>query len=78
MSGVLSGVFAIYCMFTALRLMAVARVYAFSSIQPLVATLFAHFFLHEFLNLTMLVGIVLVSAGVILTQVFRPKEERQA
>src|ERR1019366_1391703 len=77
-SGVLSGVFAIYCMFTALRLMAVARVYAFSSLTPLVATLFAHFFLHEFLNGTMLAGILLVSTGVILTQVFRPKDERQA
>ena len=77
-SGVLSGVLAIYCMFTALRLMAVARVYAFSSLTPLVATLFAHFFLHEFLNLPMLLGIVLVSIGVILTQVFRPKDERQA
>jgi drug/metabolite transporter (DMT)-like permease len=77
-SGVLSGVLAIYCMFTALRLMAVARVYAFSSLTPLVATLFAHFFLHEFLNWLMLAGIVLVSIGVILTQVFRPQEERQA
>lgn len=77
-SGVLSGVLAIYCMFTALRLMAVARVYAFSSLTPLVATLFAHFFLHEFLNLLMLAGIVLVSMGVILTQIFRPKDERQA
>ncbi len=77
-SGVLSGVLAIYCMFTALRLMAVARVYAFSSLTPLVATLFAHFFLHEFLNLLMLASIVLVSVGVILTQVFRPKDERQA
>ena len=77
-SGVLSGVLAIYCMFTALRLMAVARVYAFSALQPLVATLFAHFFLHEFLNGLMLAGIVLVSIGVILTQVFRPKDERQA
>ena len=55
-SGVLSGVLAIYCMFTALRLMAVARVYAFSSLTPLVATLFAHFFLHEFLNGLMLAG----------------------
>lgn len=77
-SGVLSGVLAIYCMFTALRLMAVARVYAFSALTPLVATLFAHFFLHEFLNGLMLAGIVLVSIGVILTQIFRPKEERQA
>ena len=76
-SGVLSGVLAIYCMFTALRLMAVARVYAFSSLTPLVATLFAHFFLHEFLNGLMLAGIVLVSIGVILTQIFRPKDERQ-
>jgi drug/metabolite transporter (DMT)-like permease len=76
-SGVLSGVLAIYCMFTALRLMAVARVYAFSSLTPLVATLFAHFFLHEFLNGLMLSGILLVSVGVILTQVFRPKDERQ-
>jgi drug/metabolite transporter (DMT)-like permease len=77
-SGVLSGVLAIYCMFTALRLMAVARVYAFSSLTPLVATLFAHFFLHEFLNGLMLLGILLVSVGVILTQVFRPKNEQQA
>lgn len=77
-SGVLSGVLAIYCMFTALRLMAVARVYAFSSLQPLVAALFARFFLHEFLNGLMLGGILLVSIGVILTQVFRPKDERQA
>jgi drug/metabolite transporter (DMT)-like permease len=77
-SGVLSGVLAIYCMFTALRLMAVARVYAFSSLTPLVATMFAHFFLHEFLNWLMLTGIVLVSLGVVLTQVFRPTEERQA
>jgi len=77
-SGVLSGVLGIYCMFTALRLMAVARVYAFSSLTPLVATLFAHFFLHEFLNLLMLLSIVLVSTGVILTQLFRPDDERQA
>jgi drug/metabolite transporter (DMT)-like permease len=77
-SGVLSGVLAIYCLFTALRLMAVARVYAFSSLTPLVATLFAHFFLHEYLNGLVLGGVVLVSIGVVLTQVFRPSEERQA
>jgi len=77
-SGVLSGVFAIYCMFTALRLLAVARVYAFSALTPLLATLFAHFFLHEYLNMLMLMGILLVGIGVVLTQVFRPHEERQA
>jgi drug/metabolite transporter (DMT)-like permease len=77
-SGVLSGIVGIYCMFTALRLMAVARVYAFSSLTPLVATLFAHFFLREYLNVVMLLGVLLVSAGVALTQIFRPKEEKQA
>jgi len=77
-SGVLSGVIGIYCMFTALRLMSVARVYAFSSLTPLVATLFAHFFLREYLNLLMLLGVLLVSMGVTLTQIFRPKDERQA
>ncbi len=77
-SGVLSGIVGIYCMFTALRLMAVARVYAFSSLTPLVATLFAHFFLGEYLNATMLAGVLLVSVGVGLTQIYRPKDERQA
>jgi drug/metabolite transporter (DMT)-like permease len=77
-SGVLSGIVGIYCMFTALRLMAVARVYAFSALTPLVATLFAHFFLKEYLNFTMLMGVLLVSVGVGLTQIYRPKDERQA
>ena len=58
--------------------MAVARVYAFSSLTPLVATLFAHFFLHEYLNGFMLAGILLVSCGVGLAQIFRPREEVQA
>ena len=77
-SGVLSGVLAVYCLFTAFRLMAVARVSAFSSLTPLVATLFAHFFLHEYLNGLVFGGVLLVSIGVLLTQVFRPVEERQA
>jgi len=77
-SGVLSGVFAVYCLFTAFRLMAVARVSAFSSLTPLVATLLAHLFLHEYLNVLVFGGVALVSVGVLLTQVFRPAEERQA
>jgi len=77
-SGVLSGIFAVYCLFTAFRLMAVARVSAFSSLTPLVATLFAHFFLHEYLNGLVFGGVLLVSVGVLLTQVFRPAEEKQA
>lgn len=78
LSGVLSGIVAIYCMFTALRLMAVARVYAFSSLTPLAATIIAVLFLHEYLNTLMVGGILLVSLGVVLTQVFRPRDEQQA
>ena len=77
-SGVLSGIVGIYCMFTALRRMSVARVYAFSALTPLVAALFARFVLQEYLNGVMLAGILLVSLGVALTQIFRPREERQA
>jgi drug/metabolite transporter (DMT)-like permease len=74
-SGVLSGVIAIYCIFTALRLMEVARVYAITSLTPLVATLFAHFCLGEYLNLTMLAGVVLISIGVTLTQTFKSRRQ---
>lgn len=77
-SGVLSGIVGIYCMFTALRRMSVARVYAFSALTPLVAALFARFILQEYLNGVMLAGILLVSLGVALTQIFRPREEKQA
>ena len=72
-SGVLSGVVAIYCIFTALRLLEVARVYAFSSLTPLTASLFARFFLHEYLNGATLVGVVLICAGVIFSQVIRSR-----
>jgi drug/metabolite transporter (DMT)-like permease len=77
-SGVSSGIIGIYCMFTALRLMSVARVTAFSALTPLLAALLAHLFLGEYLSLMMLVGVLLVSVGVVLTQVFRSPEERQA
>jgi drug/metabolite transporter (DMT)-like permease len=70
-SGVLSGVIAIYCIFTALRLLEVARVYAFSSLTPLTAALFARFFLHESLNAATLAGVVIICAGVILSQIIR-------
>jgi len=72
-SGVLSGVIAIYCIFTALRLLEVARVYAFSSLTPLTAALFARFFLHEYLNLPILAGLVLICAGVIISQIIRSR-----
>src|SRR6516225_10771198 len=53
-SGILSGIVGIYCIFMALRLMTVARVFAYSALTPLVATLGAHFLLHEYLNALML------------------------
>lgn len=77
-SGALSGIVGIYCMFMALRLMTVARVFAYTSLTPLVAALFAHFLLREYLNFLMLVGVVLTSLGVSLTQIFRPEYEKQA
>ena len=77
-SGILSGIVGIYCIFMALRLMTVARVFAYSALTPLVATLGAHFLLHEYLNALMLAGVCLATIGVALTQVFRPVEERQA
>ena len=76
-SGVLSGIVGIYSMFIALRRMTVARVYALRALTPLVAALFAHFFLSEYLNALMLAGVLLVSVGVGLTQIYRPPEERQ-
>ncbi len=77
-SGILSGIAGIYCTFMALRLMTVARVFAYSALTPLVATLCAHFLLHEYLNPLMLLGVCLASVGVALTQIFRPEEEPQA
>jgi drug/metabolite transporter (DMT)-like permease len=77
-SGILSGIVGVYGLFMALRLMTVARVFAYSALTPLVATLGAHFLLREDLNLLMLLGVCLTSAGVALTQIFRPAEEAQA
>lgn len=76
-SGLASGVIAIYCIFTALRLLEVARVYAVSSLTPLAATLFARFFLHEELNLLVFAGVVLVCLGVTLAQIFRSRSAAQ-
>jgi drug/metabolite transporter (DMT)-like permease len=77
-SGVLSGIVGVYCFFMALRRMSVARVYAFAGLQPLLATIAAYFLLREFLSPMIVGGILAISAGVTLVQVFRPTEERQA
>jgi uncharacterized membrane protein len=72
-SGFLSGVIAIYCIFTALRLAQVARVNAISSLTPLTAVLFARLFLREDLNLPMFAGVLLICGGVTLTEIFRSR-----
>ena len=77
-SGILSGIVGVYCYFMALRRMSVARVYAFAGLQPLLATLGAYFLLREFLSPLILGGILAISVGVTLVQVFRPASERQA
>jgi drug/metabolite transporter (DMT)-like permease len=77
-SGILSGIVGIYCIFMSLRLMTVARVFAYSALTPLIASLGAHFLLHEYLNPLMLAGVCLASIGVALTQIFRPEDEPQA
>jgi drug/metabolite transporter (DMT)-like permease len=74
-SGFLSGVIAIYCIFTALRLVEVARVNAISSLTPLTAVLFARVFLHEYLNLPMLAGVILICGGVTVTEIFRGRAD---
>lgn len=77
-SGLLSGLVAQYCLIMALRLMSVARVYALNSVNPVLAAGLAYFMIHEYINATMFAGMMVVSAGVILVQVYKPKHERKA
>ncbi len=76
--GLLSGIVAIYCIFTALRLMSVGRVYILNSLTSLLAALLGYMVFGEFLNGFMLAGIVLISLGVVLVEVFKPAQEKQA
>lgn len=77
-SGLLSGLIAQYCLFMALRVMAVARVYALNSLNPILAAGLAYFIINEFINATMFTGLIMASAGVILVQIFKPKYEKKA
>jgi transporter family protein len=76
LSGVLNGVIAIYCFFTALRLMSVGRAFALNGLNPIVAVFLGWLFLREYINMTMIAGIVLTSLGIILVQVYKPKEQQ--
>ena len=60
------------------RLFSARELAAGSHVQGFLKDFAAHFFLHEYLNGLVFGGVMLVSIGVILTQVFRPAEERQA
>jgi len=76
--GVLSGIVGLYGLFTSLGLMSVTRAYALASLTPLTAAILAYVFLKEHINLQMLVGIVMVTVGVALVQIYKPTEEVKA
>lgn len=75
--GVLSGIVGLYGLFTSLGLMSVTRAYALASLTPLTAAILAYVFLKEHINLQMLVGIVMVTVGVALVQIFKPTEVKK-
>lgn len=77
-SGVLSGVLAIYCLFTALRLMSVARIYTLHSFTPLLAAGLGRALFGESVNGPMAIGIGLTSLGVVLVQVAGPAEGKHS
>jgi drug/metabolite transporter (DMT)-like permease len=77
-SGVLNGVIAMYCFFTALRYMAVGRAFAMNGANPIVAVALGAIYLDEYINALMWVGIVLGFVGIVLVQVFKPAERKAA
>ncbi len=72
--GILSGIVGLYGIFTSLKLMSVTRAYALSSLTPLVAAVLAYVFLKEQINVQMMGGILMVTAGVALVQIYKPTE----
>ena len=78
LSGTLSGPLAIYCFFICLRLMSVGRTFALNGLNPIVAAGLGYLFLGEYINLTMVIGILSACAGVGIVQLFKPSEERKA
>lgn len=77
-SGLLSGLIAQYCLFMALRVMSVARVYALNSLNPILAAVLAYFIIKEYINATMFTGLIMASGGVVLVQIFKPRFEKKA
>jgi O-acetylserine/cysteine efflux transporter len=77
-SGILNGVVAMYCFFTALRYMSVGRAFAINGVNPIVAVGLGALFLGEYINLLMWAGIALGVTGVVLVQAFKPAEKKAA
>jgi drug/metabolite transporter (DMT)-like permease len=74
-SGVLSGIVAVYCLFTSLRLMSVARTYTFYSLIAPVAAVLAYIFLKEEINGQMMIGILMVCLAVALVERSKPSAQ---
>ena len=75
-SGVLNGVIAMYCFFTALRYMSVGRAFAINGANPIVAVALGAVFLGEYINGLMWTGIALGFVGILLVQLFKPSEKK--
>lgn len=75
-SGVLNGVIAMYCFFTALRYMSVGRAFAINGANPIVAVGLGAIFLGEYINGLMWAGIALGFVGILLVQMFKPSEKK--
>jgi drug/metabolite transporter (DMT)-like permease len=74
-SGVLSGIVGTFGALAAIARIGVVRTYVITALTPLVAVLLARFVLGERVTAMMAVGIVVVSLGVVLVQLFKPSSE---
>lgn len=72
LSGVFGGILGATALFTAMRLLPAATVFVLNGLTPLVTALGGAWFLGEYINATMWVGIFLTSIGVVVFQLFKP------
>jgi DME family drug/metabolite transporter len=72
LSGVFGGVIGAFALFTAIKLLPAATVFVLNGLTPLVTALGGAWFLGEYINATMWVGIVLTSIGVVVFQLVKP------
>lgn len=74
LSGVFGGVIGAFALFTAIKLLPAATVFVLNGLTPLVTALGGAWFLGEYINATMWVGIVLTSIGVVVFQLVKPMQ----